>query len=143
MSKYDKVIEAGQGWFMELTMKMSNEDAKMFVVNPLAVLRSATFKHRYEWIALITVLRLSTIVLGESFENGVIAVYWSPEYLNKETFINCYEDTKKRLRSNKTSAISIGILDGRVYYFNLFTGKMCYKQPKKLAYHIFENKALQ
>lgn len=143
MSKYDDVIKSGQEWFTELTLKLGDAYAPIIAKNPAVLLRAAEYKHHYELIALITVLRLSNVIADNRLTEGGVSVFWSPEFNDRETFINCYEDTKKRLRSKKTSNISIGIFDGRVYQYNLFTGKRCHKQPNKLACDIFKTKALQ
>ena len=142
MSKYDKVIKSGWEWFSELTLTVGNEYSKIFANNPAILLKIANYEHHYEWVVLITILRLSYIILDDQLIDGGLTVFYSP-YNDLDVFINCYEDTKKRLRSKKTSSISIGILEDRAYQYNLFTGKKCHKQPNKLACDIFKTKALQ
>ena len=146
MSKYDNIIKEGQVWFTELTLKVGNEYMSVIANNPAVLLKAAEYQHRYEWIAYLSVLRLSHIILDDRLENGGITVFWSPEFNDQETFINCYEDTKRRLRSRKTSNISIGIFDveGEGYcQYNLFTGKKCHEQAFSAARDIFKTKALQ
>lgn len=141
MSKYDKVIKSGWEWFRELTLTVGNDYAKMIANNPTILLKIAHYEHHYEWVTLITILRLSYIIVNDSLMDGGVTIFFSP-YNDLGAFIKCYEDTKKRLRNKKTSNITIVIFDGGVYQYNLFTGKKCHKQSKKLARDIFKIKAL-